>query len=52
MQITTQHDCGFELILVRIGAAKAVAYRYGADVAVIGSDEVVRDEIKKVLEMT
>ncbi|KAF8605608.1 UDP-Glycosyltransferase/glycogen phosphorylase [Ceratobasidium sp. AG-I] len=52
MQIATQHDCGFELIQVRTGAARSVAYQQGSDVIVYGTNEAVRDEIKKVLALS
>ena len=52
MQITTQHDCGFELIQVRTGPARSTAYRQDSDVAVHGTNEAVRNEIKKVLALS
>ncbi|KAF8605590.1 UDP-Glycosyltransferase/glycogen phosphorylase [Ceratobasidium sp. AG-I] len=52
MQIATQHDCGIELIQVRTGPARSVAYQPYGDVTVHGTNEAVRDEIKKVLALT
>jgi hypothetical protein len=52
MQVATQHDCGFELIQVRTGAARSTAYLSGTDRPVVGSDEAVREEIRTVLEIT
>ncbi|QRV82562.1 glycosyltransferase family 1 protein [Ceratobasidium sp. AG-Ba] len=49
MQVTSQHDCGFELRQVRTGPAKRPAY---PNVAVIGTEEAVRDEIRDILEMS
>lgn len=52
MQIATQQDCGFELIQVRTGPARSVAYQHDTDVVVHGTNEAVRAEIKKVLELS
>ncbi|KAF8605588.1 UDP-Glycosyltransferase/glycogen phosphorylase, partial [Ceratobasidium sp. AG-I] len=52
MQFATQHDCGFELIQVRTGLAMSVAYQQDSDVIVYGTNEAVRDEIKKVLALS
>ncbi|KAF8605606.1 hypothetical protein BDV93DRAFT_490320 [Ceratobasidium sp. AG-I] len=52
MKIATQHDCGFELIQIRTGPARSVAYQQDSDVIVHGTNEAVRDEIKKVLALS
>ncbi|KAF8605593.1 UDP-Glycosyltransferase/glycogen phosphorylase [Ceratobasidium sp. AG-I] len=52
MQIATQHDCGFELIQVRTGPARSVAYQQDSDVVVHGTNEAVRNEINKVLALS
>ncbi|KAG8735736.1 hypothetical protein FRC10_010219 [Ceratobasidium sp. 414] len=49
LQIATQHDCAFELIQVRTGAAKSTAY---PNTPIVGTDEAVQSEIKNVLEMS
>ncbi|QRV81808.1 glycosyltransferase family 1 protein [Ceratobasidium sp. AG-Ba] len=48
-QVTAQHDCGFELLQVRTGAAGDKAY---SGTTVVGTDETVRGEIQNVLEMS
>ncbi|KAF8605579.1 UDP-Glycosyltransferase/glycogen phosphorylase, partial [Ceratobasidium sp. AG-I] len=52
LQIAAQQDCGFELIQVRTGPAKSTAYRPYSDIVVSGTNEAVRSEIRKVLEMS
>ncbi|KAG9091803.1 hypothetical protein FRC07_011785 [Ceratobasidium sp. 392] len=52
MHVARQHDCGFELMQVRTGPAKSVAYGMFGDVRITGSTEAVRAEVRKVLEMT
>jgi hypothetical protein len=52
LQLAAQQDCGFELLQVRTGLAKNAAYRDSGDIPIVGSDEAVREEITKVLEMT
>jgi hypothetical protein len=52
MQIAAQHDCGFELIQIRTGAARTVAYGRDGDISIVGSEEAVRGEIQKVLRLT
>lgn len=52
LQIAAQHDCGFELLQVRTGPAKSIAYQRDMDIVVSGTDEAVRSEIRKVLEMS
>ncbi|KAG9077496.1 hypothetical protein FS749_010608 [Ceratobasidium sp. UAMH 11750] len=49
LQVATQHDCAFELIQVRTGAARTTTYR---NIPVVGTDKAVRNEIKHVLEMS
>ncbi|KAG8793768.1 hypothetical protein FRC12_001696 [Ceratobasidium sp. 428] len=49
LQVTAQHDCGFELIQVRTGPAKTTSY---PNVPIVGSDQAVRDEIKNILNMS
>ncbi|QRV81809.1 UDP-glucoronosyl and UDP-glucosyl transferase [Ceratobasidium sp. AG-Ba] len=45
-------NCGSELMQVRTGAAQSIAFGMNGDLKIIGSDEAVRDEAKKVLEMS
>ncbi|KAG9085084.1 hypothetical protein FS749_004704 [Ceratobasidium sp. UAMH 11750] len=52
MHVARQHDCGFELMQVRSGPAKSVAYGPDGDIEIIGSTKAVREEVQKVLEMT
>ncbi|KAG8743737.1 hypothetical protein FRC10_011519, partial [Ceratobasidium sp. 414] len=52
MLIARQHDCGFELMQVRTGLARSVAYDPNGDIPITGSDEAVREEVKKILKMT
>ncbi|KAG8680227.1 hypothetical protein FRC08_016450 [Ceratobasidium sp. 394] len=52
MQIAREHDCGFELIQVRTGIARTVAYDLNGDIPITGSDEAVREEVQRVLNMT
>ncbi|KAF8605610.1 hypothetical protein BDV93DRAFT_554463 [Ceratobasidium sp. AG-I] len=52
MQIATQQDCGFELIQVRTGPARSTSYHQHGDVTVHGTNEAVRDEIRKVLALS
>ncbi|KAF8605594.1 UDP-Glycosyltransferase/glycogen phosphorylase [Ceratobasidium sp. AG-I] len=52
MKISTQHDCGFELIQIRTGPARSVVYQRDSVVVVHGTHEAVRDEIKKVLALS
>ncbi|CAE6457487.1 unnamed protein product [Rhizoctonia solani] len=51
-QIATVHDCGFELLQVRTGAAKSRAYRNGTEVEIVGTEDAVRDEMKRILKMS
>ncbi|KAG9099174.1 hypothetical protein FS749_001972 [Ceratobasidium sp. UAMH 11750] len=52
MQIARQHDCGFELLQIRTGIARSVAYNPNGDITITGSDEAVRGEVRRVLKMT
>ncbi|CAE6369388.1 unnamed protein product [Rhizoctonia solani] len=52
MQIAGVHDCGFELVQVRTGPAKSTAYRNGAEIEIVGTDEAVRDEMRHVLKLS
>ena len=52
MLVATQHDCGIELIQVRTGPARNVAYQHYSNVTVHGTNEAVRDEIKKALALS
>ncbi|CAE6476114.1 unnamed protein product [Rhizoctonia solani] len=52
MQIATVHDCGFELLQVRTGPAKSTAYQNGAEIEITGTDDAVREEVKRVLELS
>ncbi|KAG8712040.1 hypothetical protein FRC09_020286 [Ceratobasidium sp. 395] len=52
MQIARQLDCGFELVQVRTGPARSVAFGVNGDIPIIGSDEAVRAEMKRVLKMS
>ncbi|KAG9083225.1 hypothetical protein FS749_006208 [Ceratobasidium sp. UAMH 11750] len=49
LQVATQHDCAFELIQVRTGAARTTTYR---NIPVVGTDKAVQNEIKHVLEIS
>ncbi|ELU44042.1 hypothetical protein AG1IA_01929 [Rhizoctonia solani AG-1 IA] len=51
-QIASVHNCGFELLQVRTGPAKSAAYRNGAEVKIVGSDDAVREEMRGILELT
>ncbi|KAG8735738.1 hypothetical protein FRC10_010221 [Ceratobasidium sp. 414] len=52
MQIARQLDCGFELIQIRTGSAKSVAFGVNGDIPIVGSDEDVRGEIQRVFKMS
>ncbi|KAG8700938.1 hypothetical protein FRC11_012552 [Ceratobasidium sp. 423] len=52
VQITSGHDCGFELLQVRTGPAKSTAYQNGTEVKIVGTEEAVREEMKRVLELS
>jgi hypothetical protein len=52
MQIADIHDCGFELLQIRTGPAKSSAYRKGAEIKIVGTDEAVREEMKHILELS
>ncbi|KAG8793767.1 hypothetical protein FRC12_001695 [Ceratobasidium sp. 428] len=52
MQIARQLDCGFELVQVRTGPARSVAFGVNGDIPIIGSDEAVRAEVQRVLKMS
>ncbi|CCO33750.1 hypothetical protein BN14_07836 [Rhizoctonia solani AG-1 IB] len=52
IQIATVHDCGFELLQVRTGPAKSTAYRNGTEVEIVGTEDAVRDEMKRILKMS
>ncbi|QRV81801.1 glycosyltransferase family 1 protein [Ceratobasidium sp. AG-Ba] len=47
LQFTTQHDCGFQLLQVRSGAARSKAY---PDITITGTDDAVRSEVRGYLE--
>lgn len=52
LQIASQLDCGFELLQIRTGPARSTAYQHDSDIVISGTDEAVRSEIRKVLDMT
>ncbi|QRV92707.1 glycosyltransferase family 1 protein [Ceratobasidium sp. AG-Ba] len=52
MQMTKQHDCGFELLQVRRGPARSTAYTPHGDILITGSDEAVRKEVQNILKMS
>ncbi|QRV77896.1 glycosyltransferase family 1 protein [Ceratobasidium sp. AG-Ba] len=52
MQMTRQHDCGFELLQVRRGPARSTAYTPYGDILITGSDEAVRKEVQNILKMS
>ncbi|GAB1528119.1 Leucyl aminopeptidase yscIV [Rhizoctonia solani] len=52
IQIVDTHDCGFELLQVRDGPAKSTAYRRDTRIEIVGTDEAVREEISKVMELS
>ncbi|CAE6404137.1 unnamed protein product [Rhizoctonia solani] len=52
IQIAAVHDCGFELLQVRTGPAKSKAYRNGTEVRIIGTDDAVREEMKRIMELS
>ncbi|KAG8689925.1 hypothetical protein FRC11_014854 [Ceratobasidium sp. 423] len=52
MQIATVHDCGFELLQVRTGPAKSTAYQNGQEVEIVGTDDAVGREMKRILEFS
>ncbi|CAE6376554.1 unnamed protein product [Rhizoctonia solani] len=52
MQIATVHDCGFELLQVRTGAAQSRAYQNGRETEIVGTDDGVGREIKEILQLS
>ncbi|KDN35200.1 hypothetical protein RSAG8_11775, partial [Rhizoctonia solani AG-8 WAC10335] len=52
MYMSKQHDCCFELLQVRTGVAKSVAYSDQGDIRIVGTAEAVRDEIRTVLALS
>ncbi|CAE6476124.1 unnamed protein product [Rhizoctonia solani] len=52
VQIATVHDCGFELLQVRTGPAKSTAYQNGMEVEIVGTDDSVHEEMKRILELS
>ncbi|KAF8750337.1 Glycosyltransferase family 1 protein [Rhizoctonia solani] len=52
LQIANIHDCGFELLQVRTGPAKSKSYQNGADVEIIGTDDAVREEMRRILDLS
>ncbi|KAF8605587.1 hypothetical protein BDV93DRAFT_521432 [Ceratobasidium sp. AG-I] len=52
LQVATQNDCGFELIQIRTGPAKNIAYQPHTDAVVSGTDEAVREEIRRILQLS
>ncbi|KAH7332788.1 hypothetical protein B0J17DRAFT_677584 [Rhizoctonia solani] len=52
MQIATIHNCGFELLQVRTGLAKSKAYQNGVEVEIMGTDAAVREEMRRILELS
>ncbi|KAG8793769.1 hypothetical protein FRC12_001697 [Ceratobasidium sp. 428] len=47
--VAGHHDCGHELLQVRTGAAKSVAYARGTNMKIDGTGKAVREEIKMIL---
>ncbi|CAE6484746.1 unnamed protein product [Rhizoctonia solani] len=52
IQIAGVHDCGFELLQVRTGPAKSVAYQNGTDVKIVGTDDAVREEMRRIIALS
>ncbi|CAE6484169.1 unnamed protein product [Rhizoctonia solani] len=52
VQIAAIHDCGFELLQVRTGPAKSISYQNGTEVEIVGTDDAVREEMKRILALT
>ncbi|KAL5638106.1 hypothetical protein ACGC1H_002381 [Rhizoctonia solani] len=52
LQIATIHNCGFELLQVRTGPAQSRAYRNGTEVEIVGTEDVVREEMRSILALT
>ncbi|CAE6476131.1 unnamed protein product [Rhizoctonia solani] len=52
MQIATVHNCGFELLQVRTGPAKSTAYQDGKEVKIKGTEDIIREEMKRILELS
>ncbi|CCO35346.1 UDP-glucose flavonoid 3-O-glucosyltransferase 6 OS=Fragaria ananassa GN=GT6 PE=1 SV=1 [Rhizoctonia solani AG-1 IB] len=52
VQIATVQDCGFELLQVRTGPAKSTAYQNGTEVEIVGTEDAVRAEMKRILRMS
>ncbi|CEL63302.1 UDP-glycosyltransferase 74C1 OS=Arabidopsis thaliana GN=UGT74C1 PE=2 SV=1 [Rhizoctonia solani AG-1 IB] len=52
MQIATMHDCGFELLQVRTGAAKSTAYQNGRETEIVGTEDAVGGEIREILRLS
>ncbi|CAE7105397.1 unnamed protein product [Rhizoctonia solani] len=50
--MSKKHDCCFELLQVRTGTAKSVAYSDQGDIQIVGSTEAVRKEIRTVLALS
>ncbi|KEP48858.1 UDP-glycosyltransferase 74C1 [Rhizoctonia solani 123E] len=51
-QIAGVHDCGFELLQVRTGPAKFISYQNGTDVEIMGTEDAVREEMRRILALT
>lgn len=52
LQVGAQNDCGFELIQVRTGLAKNKVYQPHTDAFVSGTNEAVRGEIGRILQLS
>ncbi|KAF8720317.1 UDP-glucoronosyl and UDP-glucosyl transferase, partial [Rhizoctonia solani] len=52
MQIANVHDCGFELLQIRTGAAQSTAYRNGTEIKILGTQDAAREEMKHILELS
>ncbi|CAE6409699.1 unnamed protein product [Rhizoctonia solani] len=50
IQLAAVHNCGFELLQVRTGPAKSIAYQNGKEVEIVGTDDAVREEMKQIIE--
>jgi hypothetical protein len=46
------HDCGFELLQVRTGAAKSTAYQNGRETEIVGTEDAVGGEIREILRLS
>ncbi|KAG9078152.1 hypothetical protein FS749_009890 [Ceratobasidium sp. UAMH 11750] len=52
IQLTKQHNCGYELFQTCTGAAKSTSLARGGDLIIYGTDEAAREEIRAMLDAT